>query len=104
MNLPRRLIAVVLATATAVTACTSSRQGANAGPSLPGPSEGYLSISNTDVVFIQLGRQGASVSGTEHWARVEGASPQEQVVVGVAGVTGGVTHTGIELAFDGSAR
>lgn len=104
MNQPRRLIVAMLATATALTACTSSHQGTNTGPTLPGPSKGYLSISNTEVVFIQLGRQAASVSGTEHWARVEGAPPQEQVLVGVAGVNGGVSQTGIELGFDGSAR
>ena len=100
----RRWLIVGSLAAVVFAGCSSGGRANNSGATLPGPSQGYLSTSDTEVVFIQLARQAGTMSGTEDWAQTKGSPPYEQVSVGDSNVTGVLTQSGIELSFNGSAR
>lgn len=98
-----RALHLLVAAVTLAGCASASKHGGPASFTLPGASQGYLSNTNSEVVFIQLGRQGNALSGTENWAEVKGAVPYEQVSTGDSNVIGSLTQTGVELGFGGSA-
>jgi hypothetical protein len=99
-----RLVGILVATIALVACSSGSKPAAGSNVVLPGPTQGYLSVTGSAVVFVQLARQGSAVSGTETWAKATGSVPSEQVTLGDATVTGSLTSSGVTLSFNGSAK
>jgi Domain of unknown function (DUF4850) len=99
-----QVFGVVAATVVLFACSNATKPSTSSNVTLPGPTKGYLSVTATEVVFIQLAREGGVVSGTETWAKDSGMVPAEQVTLGDANVTGALTASAMTLSFNGSAK